>query len=618
MKWLRARIRAFRSFVDEQVFEFPEGPGLFFLTGRNEEQPRLGANGAGKTTLWEALHWLWFGKTVTGLSAGQVAPWAGDKGTRVELDYEHDGLTYTLGRTWSPNRWYLVHEHGADELLLQDGSNLALDHLGMGQLPFLHCILMAQGEGMFLDLKPEAATSLFSQVMNLDQWLDHSAKASKMAADQDRLLRASESALSRLRGFLDGLQADQFGFTAKEWDEQQAAKIQTLFLDHDRHLAARKVTKAGLKAADERVEFLSREVAKIKAGRARSDDRGTGKGVARVDDLLRSEAVLLSRAKKLRQDCDLVEKNPTCDACGHTLTKREQEGRLAKLLDEEDAVKDELHEVQAKLQQARLDQQARDAANTIEHEALRDLERNLGFAKLDVESLERDLAQTDKILDRLEDDIEKLVVEENPVSAAQAKLEKRRKELLRDIKCEEARQEEIESKMRLYSYWVKGFKEIRLSQVSEALTQLEVEVNSCVNQLGLVGWKLLFKADSETKSGNVKRGFAVEVLSPANDKPVPWKSWSGGEAQRLRIAGNMGLANLIRDRLGITLPIEVWDEPTQFLSQQGVTDLLDGLAQRAEIEQRQIWVVDHRSLGYGGFSGSVTVVKDRKGSRFEF
>lgn len=235
-----------------------------------------------------------------------------------------------------------------------------------------------------------------------------------------------------------------------------------------------------------------------------------------------------------------------------------------------------------------------------------------------MESLERDLAQTDKILDRLEDDIEKLVVEENPVSAAQAKLEKRRKELLRDIKREEALQEEIESRMRLYSYWVKGFKEIRLSQVSEALTQLEVEVNSCVNQLGLVGWKLLFKADSETKAGNVKRGFAVEVLSPANDKPVPWKSWSGGEAQRLRIAGNMGLANLIRDRLGITLPIEVWDEPTQFLSQQGVTDLLDGLAQRAEIEQRQIWVVDHRSLGYGGFSGSVTVVKDRKGSRFEF
>ena len=169
----------------------------------------------------------------------------------------------------------------------------------------------------------------------------------------------------------------------------------------------------------------------------------------------------------------------------------------------------------------------------------------------------------------------------------------------------------------LKQFWVKGFKEVRLQEISEALTQLELEVNSGITQLGLPAWEVHFDSDMETARGTVKRGFTVKVLSPDNDTSVPWRAWSGGEAQRLRLGGNMGLSDLVRGRLGVSLALEVWDEPTQFLSPQGVTDLLDALKRRAEEHQRQIWVVDHRSLGYGAFDGVVTVVKDRSGSRFE-
>lgn len=617
MKWLRVRIRAFRSFIEEQEFTFPEGPGLYFLTGRNEAQPRLGANGAGKTTLWEALHWLWFDKTVTGLSAGQVAPWDGVKGTRVELDYEVDGDLYTLGRTWSPNRWYLVHGNGADELLTKDGSNLALKHLGMGPVPFLHSVLMAQGEPMFLDLKPEAATSMFSQVLELDRWVDLSAKASSKAADQDKELRSLESQVARVRGQLDGLAAEQFPYTAEEWEARRDQELSQIEAEHKKHSQERAEVSKKLREADQRVDHLRKTMARTEPDRARSDDRVGGDTSARVDALRASEAVLLSDAKKLRKRCEEAEKNPACPECGHVLSPKEQDELLLALVAEEEAIDDQLADIQSELQQLMLKKQAEETARVVANNVRRDAERNLDFALSDVRSYEREVGQLDKILDSLEAQAARLVDQVNPVKDAEARLATRRKELLRRLAALEDELATAEARWRLYTYWVRGFKEIRLSQVSSALTQLEIEVNSCVNQLGLVGWKLLFRSDSETKSGAVKRGFAVEVLSPSNSKPVPWKSWSGGEAQRLRLAGNMGLANLIRDRMGVSLPIEVWDEPTQFLSPQGVTDLLDGLAVRAQSEQRQIWVVDHRSLGYGAFDGVVTVVKDRKGSRFE-
>lgn len=618
MKWLRARIRSFRSFTDEQEFVFPDEPGLYYLTGRNEAEPRLGANGAGKTTLWEALHWLFFGKTVTGLSAGQVAPWSGSKGTRVELDYEDDdGALLTLGRTWSPNRWYLVHADGADELLTQDESNAAMKHLGMKQLPFLHCILMAQGEGMFFDLKPEAATGLFSQILDLDRWLDLSAKAGKLAADADRDMRGLESALSRLQGTLDGMQRSSLPYTAEEWEAAQAKKIKEAEADFTKNLAEQDRLREELEKVVRRVKQLEDKAASAASGRSRIDDRGGSDASARASDLRASLAVLRHREDELLKQSRLLEDSGPCPTCGHELSKQEKKAQIAELLKELDSVEDQIATTQAKIEDAKIAENQAAAQRAILSSTEREAEGHLNLARGDQYRLEQDIKHLDRILDRIADEVDKLDQEKNPVTEAEKKLAKDRAKIERDIRATQSELDDVERRWRLYTFWVRGFKDIRLSQVTEALTQLEIEVNSCVNQLGLLGWKILMRTDSDTKSGGVKRGFSVEVLSPANEKPVPWKSWSGGESQRLRLAGNMGLANLIRNRMGITLPIEVWDEPTQFLSPGGVSDLLDSLAVRAREEQRQIWVVDHRSLGYGAFDGVVTVVKTKKGSRFE-
>jgi DNA repair exonuclease SbcCD ATPase subunit len=250
---------------------------------------------------------------------------------------------------------------------------------------------------------------------------------------------------------------------------------------------------------------------------------------------------------------------------------------------------------------------------------LRDeVQRKMEDCQRGIRAAVRDVELQEKTLDAMEDRYDALLAEVNPHKAS----EDRRQEDLVHVKAKlkelQAELDERLFKYSLHSSWVKWFKEIRLSRISTALTQLEIEVNSCLSSLGLPDWELRFDVDRETKSGTVQRGFTVTVLSPHNEAPVPWEAWSGGESQRLRCAASMGLANLIRAQTGATLNLEVWDEPTQWMSGQGVADLLDALATRAKEEKRQIWVVDHRTLGYAGFDGKAGVVKGTRGSRFVF
>jgi len=162
--------------------------------------------------------------------------------------------------------------------------------------------------------------------------------------------------------------------------------------------------------------------------------------------------------------------------------------------------------------------------------------------------------------------------------------------------------------------WGKGFKELRLWLIEDALKELEIEVGNSLIQLGLKDWHVSFDIERENKSGGVTKGFSVFITAPGSPESVPWEAWSGGETQRLRVAGAIGLANLISNRRSAKSNIEIWDEPTAHLTEEGIQDLLNFFEERARNEEKQIWLVDHRSLDYGGFDKEIEVVKDKEGS----
>ena len=562
IKFRALHLSNFRSFKKVQHFTFPQEPGLYFMWGDNQTEPRLDANGAGKSTVWKALTWLFFGKTSEGLKAGDACNWDVAKGTDVRLEFQTDGgLPEFLIRTWSPNTWVHRDLFGSVHDLAKDPTNPVLAALRLEFQSFLSCILMAQGQPMFLDLKADAKASLFAEVMGLDQWVTYSDKASARAKDVDRDLREVEMKISSLRGRIEAAREVDMTSKLKEWEDGRQLRLKSLEQEYASLLRRQDDLKVRLKERQKQ------------ADEARVLYRGA---------LVHSEDAAhdLHRA---RGSYDPAAGNHQCPTCGQKVNG---------------------------LVNAAIDKVTRAA------KAAKEALQYMDDMDAAVRNGERDIAAIDKTLDDMEVRNERIMAEVNPFTRMQDDATATLRALEDDLASAEERQGALSARHSIYSGWVRWFKEIRLGLIGEALEQLEIEVNSCVTALGLVDWELRFDVDKETAKGTLQRGFTVSVLSPHNAKPVPWEAWSGGESQRLRIAVNMGLSNLIRQRTGCSLPLEVWDEPTNHMSGQGVADLLDCLKARAINEQRQIWVVDHRTLGYAGFDGSVGVIKKATGSEF--
>lgn len=619
MKLRSLSLTKYGSFREAQQLNFPEEPGLYFMQGRNLVDPRLGGNGAGKSTIWNALHWLAYGNTPDGRKAGDIANWDAGKGTSVSLDYVRpsDGseCDIRVTRTWGPISWTMDIEAEGSIDLTKSESNPFLADIGATAKVFQQCVMMAQGEPMFLDLKRDAQAELFGAVLGLDRWINYSNNASLLAKQADNECRRLESEVARLEG--KSAEIRDYGAELHQFEQKRRSDIEALLKDFDFCNSGLVADKAQLKETRAKIKEWEDLLDGRREKRSILSERlAAGEELIRDhEDQLRDEK---PAAEHQLQRLKLFAEDKECPTCGMRLSDHHGAKDIIsnmardaeKLRDRVDGLRDLIEGFKQK--QWELQQEYNDA-----DEAFTQCTVELGRLDAKARNLRAEIDRANRRLDDIEEQVKQREQEVNPFKALQKDAQERSR--THQDALSEARQglDLSNERWSLYSMWVRGFKEIRLQQIAEALTELEVEVNSSLVELGLEEWELRFDVDRETKGGSIQRGFAVTVLSPANKKPVPWESWSGGEQQRLRLAGNMGLANLIRSRMGVTFPLELWDEPTKGLSPEGVRDLLACLERRSRVEQRQIWVIDHTSHAFGGFAGVVTIVKDQDGSRIE-
>lgn len=607
----------FGSFIGTHKLTFPKGPGLFFMYGVNEAEPRLEGNGAGKSTVWKAMTWLFYAKTPTGLKAGDVSNWGVGKKTSVNMAYIDDsGVECVVERCWSPNSWkcWIGDLNNAHDLS-KDATNPVMGALRLDFAAFIQAVVMPQDSALFLDLKGDAQAALFSEVMGLDRWVKYSLRASDRARTEDTECRRLERDHARMLGSLETLRQTDVEEDLKAWEAERRKKIDSAVADHKRLVeTSKRLRDEHSKQADmaaNAVDDLAELVRDYKARVERYTEARTL--IDEVRALLREdEAVLNDRCNKTA----VLKDRLSCPTCGQGLQKGDWHVQHS-MVAEAQKQQAELNESWASFNKTEADLAVvkRSADNALT--SLQEAQDQSAAITRRVAGLKSEIAQADKTLDSLESACAQLDAQVNPYARIRDDADLRIKRMEYEIVDQQRAVDEAQTRCSVSSAWVRWFKDIRLAQIGAALEQLEIEVNNQVTALGLVDWEIRFDIDRESKSGSIQRGFSVLVRSPTNTKAVPWESWSGGERQRLLDAVQMGLSNLVRARTGSNLSLEAWDEPTKGMSQQGVQDLLEALHARAQREQRQIWVVDHMTLGFNKFAGHCCVVKDASGSRFK-
>jgi len=246
LNFTRLTLEKFGSFNDRQTFKLDE-PGVAFIVGVNQSEPRLASNGAGKSTLLNALPWCLYGKTTNGLLSTDVRPWSGKGKTEVSVIYWIGDKKHTLLRTAGPNSLTLN-----GKVVSQDDVDKSM---GMSYEVFRQTVFLGQGRPLFHDLANREKLAFLADVLNLDKWDEYSAKASaayrKLETDKVKCEVAIEQATESYKVLDD--QAGQAEAEAIAWEDERARKV--------KDIATR--AKACEEAAFEATEFHGRTKDKL-------------------------------------------------------------------------------------------------------------------------------------------------------------------------------------------------------------------------------------------------------------------------------------------------------------------------------------------------------------------
>jgi DNA repair exonuclease SbcCD ATPase subunit len=611
MHFLGVALQGFGSFRRDAAFLFPKDPGLYLLKGENRVQPRLGGNGAGKSTLWAGICWVLYGKTPRGLRAGSIANWNRSELTSGVVDFEQYGTMYSVQRSWDPNSLTIQEgEKGKRRVVAQD----EVDKLvGATYDTFSHVALMSQFGQFFFDYTPTEKLAIFSGILNLEKWIGRSRGAAGELKDVVARLERSGLRQARLEGRIDTLRKN-----VKHYRRLDASATQ------DQKANSKQLTEDIAKLEQEIVE-LQAEDKELKAQRSKVFQayEDAERRLHDVDKERRSfrEALSANQARRegfvdsrkaVRAKINGLDDTfkSGCPYCFSKLTDKGRERIRKKLRHELDCVHafiwkadNAIDSDRSRLQELELELTAvsgRMSKAKAEGDRLREQGNR---ATLQISRKTAELCDCEQALARVD---EAGTVYREALRTALSGLNKCKAQLA----LSRNKSGVLEKTKKRLQFWVDGFKDVRLWIVRRALDELEATTNNALPMLGLDGWRVTFDVERETASGSVSKGFSVFIQGPDAAEPVPWEAWSGGETQRLRIAGAIGLADFIYARTDFKPSIEVWDEPTNYLSPEGIDDLLDFFSTRARKQRRQVWVVDHRALNAGQFDRVYTVVKD--------
>ena len=608
MKLKRILLVNFKSFSGEHSFTLPTNPGLYLVAGDN---------GAGKSSLFvDAVVWCLYGKSSRGLKGPKVATWEGKDTTRVTLQLSLDGeKDLWICRDHNPN--FLGYTATLEDTLIKIEQRELEGMIGISYEGFLASVVFDQSGAKFLDLAPALRLKLLSSVLDLDSWDEYIERAKSKVKDIGGAVEALRRDEVSKQTAIDLLEREikQAKLSSQQWEAEGMADLskeietrqsELVVLDKERGellAEADKITRDMEEVSDQRLKLEDEHQVLSKA--FRSVD-------ARLHDAGAAVEELQADIKGIE---DYTEKRcPTCgQVIGTEVANALKDSTLKEITYLENMLDVHLDEAEG-LSVCMKDLSQRTGTCEVTLASLRGKERkvqgDIAARELQIEGLTGELAGLEQ---EVKDRGDPFTHETNPFSEQIARLSG-------DLEFEKVRLQTVqgyvtamERFLRIHQFWVNNFKVFKLAILDKNILYLENRVNAVLGMLGLPTWQMKFGVIRETASGNTRNEIVVDIFSPNNRDPVRYESWSGGETQRLRLAVAMAISELVHDGAGHEHSFEVFDEPSSWLSEQGINELLQTLKDRAQDFGLMTFIIDHRQLEFG-FTGSINVVKNDSGS----
>lgn len=581
-------IENFKSFHKKTKLVFDSQSkklGFNLITGTNLVEPRLGANGVGKSSLWDAVCYCLFGTGIKTSRASELLS-IDKKRLAIELNICVDGEFHLINRSYPPNKIY-IDEVESEQ---QDIDNL----IDITKQQFLNSVIFGQSVPLFIDLSVPARGDLLDELLQLELWMEASDKASAVANARNLDLSKVKLSISKIEGQISSLKEIDLDEEENNWDTKHESEISELLNEFE----------------EQEIKFnkKSKELSKLKelkypdVGNIDFDigvlEKATTKNNVDI-------AVFNANIINLKDEITFYTENTDCKLCGQQISPEFAKGIVDKNKKLFNDMEFELKELQHKIK-----------ANREEIQNLK-LKREDIITKYNAKNgvfieLKAQVSALENSLNRIEKDLNKKSEETNPYTTQKDKNKERISALTKELFTVSKEKRNIEKVIETAEFWKQEFKQVRLYCLKKVLRELEIETMNAANELGLVGWDIHYTTETETKSGTTKFGVQILIKSVLNN--INFSSLSGGESQRVRLCVALGLASLIERWTGVKFNLQVWDEPSAWLSQEGIEDLLQCLNNLCETRQKSLYICDHRALIYSGFTDIITLQKTERGT----
>lgn len=629
MKILKLEIENVGPYQDNHEFVLNDR-GLVMVFGDNQDELRMNSNGSGKSWLFDSLDWCLFGKIPRGDHADSVIT-DKQKYARVSVTLIDDSsreVVIERDRKLKSKSNLSISIDGEvmSKLDIVETQKLVEQVLGMDRGIFHSTVLFSQTDLVhYADSTDKQRIDILTQILGLEEidTLQDSAKGhlSKLNTNQanvsfqlqsielelqsinvddlaykiDSFNKAKEEDLARLNAMLTG----------KATERGQIAVLNTTSLRKEiNNLRASQLPRVPPNDLKEKVENLQKTLAdiNISAGTTENARRGQLKEIETLNHRLDNPHELF------------------CPACGQVVTREHMLRELADTQSDLDASvehiktlsirKDTVVDELAKLNELVESSLASvDLENQKIQEKMVLLQSQLSSADIEAGKVKR--------LDREITDLQVLILnkenEENPWVFQKTQLETKKADLASSRDKLNAQLSSMSQLKSYYDFWVKalGPKGLKSYILDSKLKLLNDYINRWVKLLtGGTIW-VQFGSTKKTRANKVVNSPDVRVCRWNLDGTITernYRSWSGGEKQRISLAIDFGLSLLVSSRAKYSYDIIIMDEVFKHLDSAGkeaVVEMLKALSR----DKSSVFVVDHDSEFQNMFDNKVIIRK---------
>ena len=570
---------------------FPENPGFYFVKGKNLKEPEMGSEGVGKSSLFDAVCWAFYGKTPKGFKASDIVSWSFDKKSTSVTVQTNLG---TLIREQSPNA------------LLWQGAPMDQIHLnkmlGLSYEQFIITTIHGQDLDFFLEKKGAEQSEFLTDVLGLNRWDLYQQKAKDLLKSKQSELATLQMTQKNLEGQIQQIQSLNWEKECSEWEKERKNALKKI--DEEK----KKLQQESSEKEKEK-ESLTKKLADLLLTLPKEKPQEENLVPLRNNQqkLTQTLGELSAEKQSVMKWIAYFTKTPSCATCLQPISEEHSQKHIKDFKEKEMALTEDIEFTEKR--RTAITEKITTLTRDLENYRMRvhSVEKERIALTTKKEGVEKELKRIKSLMDSYESQKNQTVV--NPFLKKKEETERKLAELKAQLTSVKDSVNTLFHEIDHYSFWVQGFRDIKISQFQYFLEQLENEANILLKKLEMVSWK--FSISSQTNNA----GYTTISIDASHEgKIAPLSRYSGGEGVRLKIVFQMALGGLLQRITETSFSLEVFDEPFRYLSENGIKMSLDILKEYSLFSEKQVYLIDHSVHSYGEFDGEIMVIKDSEGS----